>query len=182
MWTKVYVGTLAVFALFLGVVVYYASSWLGSITAPLDAFAGYEYNRSLSWWILWISTAVLVVLANILLANTGKAWALWATFGYTCFFVMIIGFLLPLTAIGFLREHNFAPELTQYLSPFLAIGICVGFGAFIYVNQLVATRMRRGVVEKDIEEEPGADLTEDADSEADLGDPGADGDGGGDGE
>ncbi len=181
MWTKVYVGTLAVFALFLGVVVYYASSWLGSITAPVDAFAGYEYNRSLSWWILWISTAVLVILANILLANTGKAWALWATFGYTCFFVMIIGFLLPLSAIGFLREHNFAPELSQYLSPFLAVGICLGFGVFTYANQLIATKMRRGVVESELEAGSYEDeQPPEPDIDADAGDGAGDGDGGGD--
>lgn len=146
MWGKTYVATFSVFAFILFFVVYYAASWLGSITAPVDAFAGYEYFRSFSWYLLWITTAILLVVANVVLVKRDRSWAMWSTFAYFCFFVLGIGFLLPIYAIGFLREHGFAPETQNYLSPFLALGLCVAVGALVFGNRLLVKRMRDRIV------------------------------------
>lgn len=141
MWGKTYVATFLVFAFILFFVVYYAASWLGSISAPADSFAGYEYFRGLSWYLLWITTVILLIIANVVLVKRDRSWALWSTFGYFCFFVLGIGFLLPIYAIGFLRQHGFAPETQNYLSPFLAMGLCVAFGALVFGNRLLVKRM-----------------------------------------
>lgn len=146
MWTKIYLATALVFIFLLAFAAYYSASWLGSITAPADAYAGYEYFRGLSWWMLWIASAILLILANIVLARTGRGWAMWATLGYFAVFVLVIGFLLPISSIGFLRDKGFAPEASAYLSPFLAVGLCVGFAALVYVNHLLVTKMRTRLV------------------------------------
>jgi hypothetical protein len=161
MWTKVYLATAMVFIFLLGFVTYYSASWLGSITAPADAYAGYEYFRGLSWWMLWIASAILLILANFLLARTDRGWAMWATLGYFAVFVLVIGFLLPISSIGFLRDKGFAPETSAYLSPFLAVGLCVGFAGLVYVNHLLATRMRTRFVA----DEPPADEVADESSD-----------------
>ena len=146
MWTKVYLATAIVCIFLLAAVAYYSASWLGSITAPVDAYAGYEYFRAIAWWILWISSAVLLIIANIVLARSGRGWAMWTTLGFFVLFVLVIGFWLPISSIGYLRDKGFAPETSAYLSPFLAVGLCIGVTAVIYVNQLLVTRMRRGLV------------------------------------
>ncbi len=137
MWTKVYIASALVFIFVLGFVVYYSASWLGSITVPADAFAGYEYFRSLAWYLLWITTAILLVLANIHFIRAGRTWPLWATVGFFSLFVLAIGFLLPIASISFLRENGFAPEMTAYLSPVLAIALCVGFAALVYADRFL---------------------------------------------
>jgi hypothetical protein len=161
MWTKVYLATAIVFIFVLGFVTYYSASWLGSITAPADAYAGYEYFRGLAWWTLWITSAILLILANIILARAGRGWALWTTLGYFVVFVLVIGFLLPISSIGFLRDKGFAPETSAYLSPFLAVGLCVGFAGLVYVNRLLVTRMRNRIVGAEMpSEEVGSDIVE----------------------
>ncbi len=140
MWTKVYIACSLVFLFVLGFVVYYSASWLGSITVPADAFAGYEYFRSLAWYILWITTAILLILANIHLIRTSQSWTLWSTVGYFCLFVLSIGFLLPIISITFLRDNGFAPELTAYLSPFLAIALCAGFAGLVYADSFLVRK------------------------------------------
>lgn len=158
MWTKIYLATALVFIFLLAFAAYYSASWLGSITAPADAYAGYEYFRGLSWWMLWIASAILLILANIVLARTGRGWAMWATLGYFAVFVLVIGFLLPISSIGFLRDKGFAPEASAYLSPFLAVGLCIGFAALVYVNHLLVTRMRTRLIAA---ETPAEDVVED---------------------
>lgn len=168
MWTKVYLATAIVFIFVLGFVTYYSSSWLGSITAPADAYAGYEYFRGLAWWTLWVTSAILLILANIILARVGRGWAMWTTLGYFVVFVLVIGFLLPISSIGFLRDKGFAPETSAYLSPFLAVGLCVGFAGLVYVNHLLVTRMRTRLVDAGTpSEDAGSDDIDDASEASD---------------
>lgn len=170
MWTKIYLATALVFSFLLGFVAYYSARWLGSITAPADAYAGYEYFRGLSWWVLWIASAILLIIANIVLARTGRGWAMWATLGYFCVFVLVIGFLLPISSIGFLRDKGFAPETSAYLSPFLAVGFCVGFAALVYANHLLAARMRTRLVAAEAPEaDSNGDMSDASDSGSDTG-------------
>jgi hypothetical protein len=141
MLTKVYLATAIVFIFVLGFVTYYSASWLGSITTPADAFAGYEYFRGLAWGTLWITSGILLILANILMVKSSRNWALWGTFAYFCVFVLILGFILRISEIGFLRDKGFAPETSAYLSPFLAVALCVGSGVLVYADQLLINRM-----------------------------------------
>lgn len=140
MWTKLYIATFLVFSFVLGFVVYYSVSWLGSITAPTDAFAGYDYFRKLAWYILWMTTAILLIIANIDFFRTNRSWTFWSTIGFFSLFVLGIGFLLPVASISFLRENGFAAELTAYLSPFLAIALCVGFAALVYADRFLIAK------------------------------------------
>ncbi|QYO63131.1 hypothetical protein [Leptolyngbya sp. 7M] len=142
MWTKTYIATAVTFCLFLGFVVYYSSSWLGSITAPADAFAGYEYYRGLSWYILAFTSIVLLILANVIFAKRGKSWAMWTTLGYFCLFLVAIGFVLPIASISFLRGHGYSAELRSYFSPFIAVAFMAAAAALIYGNRYLAGRLR----------------------------------------
>ena len=113
------------------------------ITVPADAFAVTSiFATSLGTYL--DTASILLVLANIVFIRTARSWTLWSTVGFFSLFVLAIGFLLPIASISFLRENGFAPEMTAYLSPFLAIALCVGFAAIVYANRFLVARFLIG--------------------------------------
>ncbi len=141
MWKKTYFATLAIFAAILAFFMYYAWSWLASIGAPADAFAGYEFWSSLGWVGLWIATVILLFNANIVFAKTEEPWAFSATFAFFAVFVVAKFFWLGSAAIDFQQANNL-PSGSAFLGPFLAIFLCTGFAGVVFVNHYVAERFR----------------------------------------
>jgi hypothetical protein len=155
MWNKTFIATTVVFAAILGFVCLYAFSWLQSITAPIDALAGYNDLSALIWPVLWISTLVLLVIANVILAKSGSPWALWATFVFFAFFVLIRQFLLSIASLNFQRIHGFESG-SVIVAPLLGILLIVGFGGVVYANHLIYMRMSRRLYPP----KPGEDIGE----------------------
>ena len=144
MWNKIYVGVLAFFVLIMAFLTYYSASWLGSIGSPRAALEGYDYYANLSGLFLWLSSAILLLLANVLLWMKRQAWAMWATLLYFAIFIGIRAFWLDPSAFA-LGSANNLPSNVSIFGPFLtflAIGAAL---AIVYFNQLVLIRMNKNL-------------------------------------
>ncbi|MGC2235054.1 MAG: hypothetical protein WA584_02760 [Pyrinomonadaceae bacterium] len=137
---KVYLVALAVFLLVMFVLTYYSSSWLGSIGDPRSVVINYEYFSRISGNFLWISTFILLVLANVILWKTRKSWAFWTTLVYFCIFTVLYTFWLDKTFSQYLAQNTSAPSAFS-LRPLYGALLCIGFAVFVFFNQFLVARL-----------------------------------------
>ncbi len=155
MWNKIYLIALAVLSFLVFGLMYYSYDWLKSITNPADVVVKYETSSYLGWISLWISSAILLVLANITLWKTRKTWAFWATLAYFVFFIILQTFWLDQSFFQY-KKDNFSTPGAFSFSPFLGVGLCVVAAVIVFFNQLLLVRMhdRMFLKEQPIEELP----------------------------
>jgi hypothetical protein len=136
MWNKIYFAVLAVAVVVMCFFTFYAKSWLGSIGNPNDAIAGYDFNAGLSSIFLAVSSVILLVLANVILWNTRRGWAMWTTFAYLAFFLILRAFWLEKA------RYNFQYPDSLFFTPALVgAGLIIAAGAIVFVNQLLNLRL-----------------------------------------
>ena len=135
MWNKIYFAGLAVAVLAMFFFTFYANSWFGSIGSPKDALAGYEYYAGLGSIFLWISSAVLLILANVILWNTRRGWALWTTFLYFAVFVVLRTFWLEKA------RYSFQNSDSLFFTPIIGVILIIIAGAIIFFNQFLNLRL-----------------------------------------
>lgn len=141
MWNKIYLVLLALAILTMCAFAYICNSWLGSIGNPVDAAKNFESYTSLYWNVLWISSALLLILANVLLWTNRKAWAMWATFLFFAVFVLLQTFWLENGYVVFQNKNNMTDKT---FSAFGIVGaiLCLGVGVGIFFNQFIVLRLR----------------------------------------
>lgn len=138
-------------ALFVGIVLffsYYAWSWLQSIGSPESALAGFDYHYGLAELAIWLSTLVLVGVANGVMWLTGRVWAMWVTFFY---------FVLAKFGTIFWLENAHAAFLANtfggrsgIVSSLLITAILSGLvGAVIFFDQYIVIRLREKTLGND---------------------------------
>jgi|SRR5437868_7068102 hypothetical protein len=135
MWNKIYFAVLTAAVLAMSFFTIYAHSWLGSIGNPGDALAGYDFYAGLGSTFLWISTAVLLILANVILWNTRRGWALWASLAYFSIFVILRAFWLERA------RHNFQNSDSFFFTPLVGVILIIAAGAIVFFNQFVNLRL-----------------------------------------
>ncbi len=135
MWNKIYLAVLAVAVVTMSFFVFYSHSWFGSIGNPKDALAGFEYYAGLGSTFLWISTAILLILANIILWNSRRAWAMWTSFAYFAFFIILRYFWLEKARYNFQNSDSF------FLTPIFGVILIVALGAIVFFNQFMSLRL-----------------------------------------
>ena len=135
MWNKIYLAVLAVAVVAMSFFVVYSHSWFGSIGSPKDALEGFEYYAGLGSTFLWISTAVLLILANIILWNSRRAWAMWTSFAYFAVFIILRYFWLEKASYNFQKSDSF------FLTPIFGVILIVAFGALVFANQFLNLRL-----------------------------------------
>lgn len=140
MWTKIFFGALAVAVLPVLFLYFYAYSWLGSIGAPADVVANYSYYIGLAWNYLWIATLVLLILANVILWQTRRAWALWATFAYFAVFVTARYFWLDQSFANYQQAKNLTQSGVSF-GVFAGVLYVVLFAVITFFNQFIVTRL-----------------------------------------
>ena len=141
MWNKIYLLGLAVAILAMGVLTYLSFSWLQSVTRPADVVATYESYANLYWTILCISSLILLVLANVLLWTSRKAWALWLTFAFFAGFLLLQTWWLH----GLFLAYQKANNLTETTFSLLGLGaafLCVIVAVGIFFDQFLVMRLR----------------------------------------
>ncbi len=119
---------------------FYSHSWLKSIGSPSDAAAGFQYFSNLSWNFLWIATLILLILANILLWKTRKAWALWATFAFFSIFVILKYFWLNVAFSDFNQSNNL-PQTGIAASVFSGVFYSLFFAVIVFFDQFIVLRL-----------------------------------------
>lgn len=140
MWNKVYLVVLAIFLLPMIILTYYTGSWLESVDAPRAVAENYEYFANISRTFLWISTIVLLIIGNVVLWMTGKAWALWTTFLYFALFVVVRYFWLDRTFDQYQQSNGLARNAIS-VEPLIAVVLCALAAAVVFFNQYLVKRM-----------------------------------------
>lgn len=140
MLNKIYLVALAVFLLVMSVLTYYSASWLSSIGDPRSVVVNYEYFSRISGNFLWISTFILIVLANVVLWKTRRSWAFWTTLLYFCIFTVLYTFWLDKNYTGYLAQNTFAPGAFS-LRPLYGAILCIVVAVFLFFNQFFVARM-----------------------------------------
>jgi uncharacterized membrane protein SirB2 len=152
MWNKIYLAVLAVAIVAMSFFIIYSHSWLGSIGNPKDALEGFEYYAGLGSTFLWISTAILLILANVILWYSRRAWAMWASFAYFAIFIVLRYFWLEKASYNFQKSDSF------FLTPIFGVILIVAFGAIVFANQFLNLRLNEKMYPA---KEPLADLPND---------------------
>ena len=136
MWNKIYFAVLAAAALAMCFFTFYAVSWFGSIGSPKDALAGYEYYAGIGTAFLSISSVILLILANVILWNSRRGWALWTTLAYLAIFVILRTFWVEKA------RYNFQYPDSLFFTPALVGAILIIIaGIIVFFNQLVNLRL-----------------------------------------
>ena len=135
MWNKIYFAVLAVAVLAMCFFIFYANSWFGSIGSPKDAIEGYYFYSGLGSTFLWISSALLLILANVILWNTRRGWALWTTFVYFAVFVVLRTFWLEKA------RYNFENSDSLFFTPIIGVILIIIAGAIVFFSQFLNLRM-----------------------------------------
>ena len=135
MWNKIYFALLAVAVLLMFFFTFYAYSWFGSIGNPKDALEGYYYYAGLGSTFLWFSSAVLLILANVILWTTRRGWAMWTTFAYFAIFVLLRTFWLEKA------RYNFENSDSLFFTPVIGVILIIVAGAIVFFNQFFNLRL-----------------------------------------
>lgn len=141
MWNKIYLVALAIAVLMMGVLTYFSYSWLQSVTKPTDVVASFEYYSNFSWTFLFISSVVLLIVANVLLWLSRRAWALWTTLAYFSIFILLQTWWLNGAFLSYQKTNN----LTESTFSFLGLGgtaLCIIVAIGIFFDQFLVLRMR----------------------------------------
>ena len=141
MWNKIFLLALAVLLLPMLFLTYYSYSWLQSISAPQAVVENFGYYSTIGWTYLWISTLILLIIANVLLWKINKAWALWTTFFYFAVFVVVRYFVLEVGYNAYVNE-NFSAQSALPVGVFVAVALCAVGAVIVYFDQFLVRRLR----------------------------------------
>lgn len=153
MWNKIYFISLAIAVLVMASLDFYSSSWLQSIGNPVNAVQNYEQFSGIAWLFLWISTLLLLVLANAMYWRTQLSWGLWATFLYFAGFVVVQTFLLDPSFASYKLSSGIGRD-TFSVSPFFGVILCVVAAVIVFFDQYLVSRLHKkmyGVAPEEIE-------------------------------
>lgn len=140
MWNKIYAGILGAATLAMGVLTYLTFSWLQSVDKPANVVANYTYNAGLSRTFLWVSSIVLLILANVLFWKTRKSWALWATLLYFAIFTIAQTFWLDRAFLGYQQVNNLTDKSFSF-SPVFGVTLLILAGIFVFFDQYLIERL-----------------------------------------
>ncbi len=158
MWNKIYLIILAAAALVSGVLAYFAVSKLQSSGfAPATIAENYGYYANLGSIFLWISTAVLLIAANVVLWKSRKSWALWTTLLYFAAFTVLQTFWLAQSFFRYQQENKLTDNILS-LSPVLGVSFVILMAIFVFFNQYLVKRLHDKMY---LQEQPIEQLPED---------------------
>jgi hypothetical protein len=140
MFNKIYVGAAAISVIITSFLTYYSASWLGSIGSPARTIENFDYFAGASQDALWLSSIVLLILANVILWNSRRAWAMWTTLLYFAVFTVLWYFWLY-PSYGHFREANNVPAAGLLSGPFLGTGILLAAAAVVFFDQFLVLRL-----------------------------------------
>jgi hypothetical protein len=164
MLNKIFLGVLLVSILVMATLSYLSSSSLNSIGfSPQQIVETFNSYSSITWSALWITSGLLLVLANVNLWTSRKAWSLWVAFGFFAFFMLLqtifIGDKLNsyvATNLNTQSGLNFSGILGAFTCVFVAIGVF--FNQFLVIrmrDKMFGTKKLEEAIETEIEIEKG---------------------------
>ena len=140
MWNKIYLAVLGAAIVLMAILTYYAGSWLGSIGAPQTTKEYYEYYAKLASNFLWISSLILLIIANVLLWRTRRGWAMWTTFLYFTVFTIIQYFWLEQSFFAFKKTNGLGLGAFS-MNPIIGVVSIIAFGVIVFFDQFINLRL-----------------------------------------
>ena len=140
MLNKIYAGVLGLAFLAMSVLTYLTFSWLQSVDKPANVVANYSYNAGISRTFLWISSILLLILANILLWKTRKSWGLWAALLYFAIFTVAQTFWLDRAFLNYQQINNLTDKSFSF-SPVFGVTMLILAGIIVFFNQYLIKRL-----------------------------------------
>jgi len=141
MWNKIYLIALAVLFLPMAFLSYYSWSWLQSIGSPQNVVLNYNYWSNFSWSYLWISTVILLIIANVLFWKMRRAWALWTTFLYFALFIIVRYFWLDQSFLQYKKTTGLGLDEFS-VAPLFGVILCVIAAVIVFFNQFLVKRLQ----------------------------------------
>lgn len=142
MWNKVYFLALAVAAVVMGVLAYLAFNELQKIGfAPATIAGNFLYYESMYHQFLWMSSVLLLIVANVVLWQMRQARALWTTLVFFAVFVMLDTWWLGGLYSNYKQTNLAAPDSFSFSGIVGAI-LCVAAALIIFFNHFIVLRMR----------------------------------------
>ena len=159
MWNKIYTIALAVSAVIMSLLTFYSYNILdGRGFAPQTIEQNYEEYSGMARLFLWLSSIILLVLANVLFWRLQQSWALWATFLYFAVFTVVQTFFLDDAFSTYKAANNLS--LSQLsITPFLGVLLCVLGAVIVFFDQFLISRLHKkmyGVAPEDVKMEGGS--------------------------
>jgi hypothetical protein len=141
MWNKIYLVLLLVAILAMCAITFICNNQFSSYDNPISVLQRIETYISLYWNFLWISSAILLILANVLMWINKKAWAIWSTFIFFAVFVLLQTFWLENSYLAFQQKNGLTDKT---FSAFGIVGalLCLGVGVGLFFNQFIVFRLR----------------------------------------
>ena len=140
MWNKIYLAVLGAAIVTMAILTYYAGSWLGSIGAPQATKEFYEYYAKLASSFLWISSLILLIIANVLLWKTRRGWAMWTTFLYFTVFTIIQYFWLEQSFFAYKKANGLSLGAFSW-NPVIGVVSILAFAAIVFFDQFINLRL-----------------------------------------
>lgn len=137
---NIYLIALGILVIPVAFLTWYAGNWLHSIGNPKAAEAEYFYYSGLGGTILIGSFILLLVMANVILWTSRRAWAIWLAFLYFSVFVFLRFWWLEGDYLDFARRNSLT-ESTFSLGPIIAVVLVIGVGAFVFFDQFIVLRL-----------------------------------------
>jgi len=103
--------------------------------------ANYEYYSGFYWILLFSASLVLLVLGNVILWLSRRAWALWATFAFFAVFVLLQTWWLNSLFLNYQRNNNLT-ESTFSLMGLGGAALCAIVAVGVFFDQFLVLRMR----------------------------------------
>ena len=141
MWDKIYTAVLGISFVLMAGLTFYSYTWLQSVGSPVNVVQNYDYYSNIGWIFLWISSIILLILANVILWSTKNVWAMWATFLYFALFMLIRALWLDQSFFNY-QQQNGLTNRAFFLGAFSAILFCVLAAIIVFFNQFIVKRMR----------------------------------------
>ena len=142
MWNKIYALALVVATLVMIILSYLSFSQLQAIgfspATIADNFRGYE---SMFREFLWISSLILLIVANVGLWQTRRSSALWLTLLYFAVFVLLDTWWLGSFYFDYRKQNNLTADSFSFSGIFGVI-LCVSAALVVFFDQFIVLRMR----------------------------------------
>lgn len=140
MWNKIYPALLIISIITMSVLLYLPYSWLQSITAPRDVELQYRFYSNISWIFLLVSSLVMLLIGNVVLWLTQRAWAMWTTLLYFTVFMLAYTFWLESAFFNYRQTNNLETGIISW-SPLVGVILIALTTVIVFFDQYLVKRM-----------------------------------------
>ena len=147
MLNKIFLLILAISIIAMSALTFFSYTWLQSVDKPANVAANFDFYSGFALTFLWISSLVMLILANVLLWTNRSIWSLWTTFLYFAVFVLLNIFWLSELFFAYKKVNGLTAGAFSLTGIFGAI-LCIVVGVGVFFDQFIVTKLRDKTIGK----------------------------------